>query len=72
MCDGGGVAGVVGLLLPGEHVVELEVSGAGSQHQEALPGGEGAAGEAALVSVALVEHRHRAKPEHRAREKTAF
>lgn len=62
VCDGRCVAGVVGLLLPREDVVELEVTGAGSQHQETLAGREGTTGEAALVSVALVEDRHRPKP----------
>lgn len=38
MCDGGRVAGVVGRLLSREDVVELEVAGAGSQHQETLAG----------------------------------
>lgn len=68
MCDGGRVAGVVGRLVSREDVVELEVAGAGSQHQETLAGREGTAGEAALVSVALVEHRHRTKPRRRGGE----
>lgn len=38
VCDGGRVAGVVGRLLSREDVVELEVAGAGSQHQETLAG----------------------------------
>lgn len=56
------MAGVVDHLLPGEDVVELEVTGAGSQDEEALAGGEGTTGEAALVSIAFVEDRHRTEP----------
>ena len=56
------MAGVVCLLLSGEHIVEFEVTRAGPQHQEALAGREGTAGEAALVAVALMEDGHRTKP----------
>lgn len=72
MRDGRRVAGVVGHLLSGEDVVELEVTRARSQHQEALAGGEGTAGEAALVSIAFVEHRHGTKPETEIRKKKDF
>ena len=62
VCDGGVVAGVAGLLLAGEDVVELQVTRARAQHQEALTCRERTAGEAALVAVALVEDRHRSEP----------
>jgi len=63
VCDGGCVTGVVSLLLSREHIVEFEMTGAGSQHQETLTGREGTTGETALVSVAFVEDRHWAKPQ---------
>lgn len=56
------MAGVVDHLLSGEDVVELEVTGAGSQDEETLAGREGTTGETALVSIAFVEDRHRTKP----------
>lgn len=56
------MAGVIDHLLSREDVVELEVTGAGSQDEEALAGGEGTTGETALVSIAFVEDRHRTEP----------
>lgn len=56
VCDGRVVTVIAGLLLPAEHVVELQLPGAGAQHQEALPCGERTAGQATLILVGFPKH----------------
>lgn len=63
VCDGWVVTVVAGLLLSTEHVVELQLPGAGAQHQEALSCGERTAGEATLILVGFPEHWNRTEPE---------
>lgn len=56
VCDGRVVTVIAGLLLSTEHVVELQLPGAGTQHQEALSCRERTAGQATLILVGFPKH----------------
>ena len=69
VCDGRVVTVIAGLLLSTEHIIELQLPGAGAKHQEPLPCWERTAGETTLILVGFPEHWNRTEPKHPRRER---